>query len=169
MDTKQAYEILKKEQNSNSVSDAVFTMFTERKRPRQTLTLLGIEHRMKLEKGVNFPKEDYIPAIKALAEAGFGELDKDPKGQIVGLKNIKTKLKSIGMVLAGQSKEFETFKARPKFVEFKVKGVVPKPKAIAKPFNLSIQVSVNGKIVHIPVPKELSTQDVAELISRFKQ
>lgn len=176
MDTKQVVEILKKESDSNPASKAALMVFCLRDRPRSTLTLLGLEHRMKAE-GFDHSKEEYIPLLKALVAAGIGQLTYADNGSILGIQGVDVTFLSIGEAVFKGKEELEKFKQRKKFKKLPPAPrakVVPinksQPELVTKPKSLSIglQISLNGKLLSIPVPTNFSNEDLSELIGRFK-
>lgn len=178
MDDKLMVEAMKREAESNPASKVALKSFCQRKRPRSTLTLVGLEHRLQAE-GYDFPKSDYVSLLTALANVGFGELTRDHKGNISGLKSIKKTFESLGDAVTkeGAPPELVSFKLRPKFTRVAYKKqyaapLAPKPQVLTveapRGLTVNLEVSINGKSVHIPVPNELTNEDIMTLISRLK-
>ncbi len=173
METKLIVEALKREAEVNPASKAALMVFAVRKRPRSTLTLVGLEHRMQRE-GFKYEKAQFVSLLTAMANVGIGDPVKDAKGKIVGLKNIHTTFQSIGNAVCGDGQELETFKLRNKFNKIPTPRrpqVIPKPPSIAettKGLTVNLEIYINGKSVRIPVPTDLTNEDIMTLISRFK-
>lgn len=176
METKLIIEALKREAEANPASKAALMVFALRERPRSTLTLVGLEHRMQRE-GFKYAKVDFIPLLTAMANIGIGELTRDRKGAVAGLENIRITFTSLGEAVCGDRKELQTFKLRNKFTRIlppkkpPLTPVSPKDlvfNKVEKSFQVNLEVSINGKLVHIPVPKELTNEDIMTLIGRFK-
>lgn len=166
-------KVLKDEADRNPASRAVLFMFSQRQRPRGTLTLDGLVHRMRQD-GFPCTKKDFEPIIKALASVGIGVLNTTGRGKLIGLKEITTDFKSVGECVFGEAVEIKTFTPRVRFTK-----VTPPPRRsslLVRPglhtpnsnFQVSLDVLLNGKHVLIPVPKDLTNEDLAALIGRFK-
>lgn len=158
--------VLVKEAESNPASNAVFHVFALRKRARNSVTLTSLFNKMKKE-GFDYAKSDYTPVLKLLASIGLGELDVGPKGNVRGLKNIKVTLQSIGNAACKQNKLMYNFRPRKKFAVIEV----PAPVETITPRvnnNVNIELCLNGKMIHIPVPREFTVQDIAKLVEMLK-
>lgn len=156
-------EVLKTEAEKNPATKAALMVFCVRKRPRRTLTLVGLEQRMQKE-GYRYSRKDYEPFIRILEFVGVGVLDFDGRGRLKGLKGIKISFKSIGDAVFSDG-QIVAIPQRNRFT------AIPKPKVlVAKPgLTLSLGVEINGKQVNIPIPKELNNEDLAILIAKFKE
>jgi len=164
MTNKESIEFLRKEADLNLATKSVFEVFCIRKRPRTTLTLVGLEHKMQKE-GYKYTKKDYEPCLRALAFVGFGIMDFDAKGRLLGIKNIKTTFKSLGEAILGVRDDIKTFRQRNHFVSVsKPPGLTTKASLI----EVSIEIMINGHLVHVPIPRALDSAGVAALIDRLK-
>lgn len=158
------------EAKANPASNAVFHVFGLRQRTRPSVSLVSLYHKMRKE-GFSYTKEEYLPVLRLLATSGFGDLDVTSHGRVKGLKNIKTTLQSIGQMACGQKVTAEKFKPRRKFV-----NIMQKPAALKhfevknnpSYFDINLEVNLNGKVLHIPVPKELDANDLQSLLSRLR-
>lgn len=165
-------QVLKKEAETNPVANAVFHVFAIRRRARNSITIIGLTQKMKVE-GFDFDTQKYADILRLLASLGFGKLDIDSKGKVRALKEIKTTLQSIGKVACGDKESLRNFKVRNKFIDMPVrKNQDPdSPKEVhtlgLRTTQMNLALSINGKIVTIPVPKNLTTNEIALLIAGF--
>src|SRR6185369_6536291 len=109
IESKLVVEELKKEAETHPASKAALMVFCLRKRPRTTLTLIGLEHKMQRE-GFTYNKSEFLPLLTAMNSVGIGEFTKDSKGKIVGLEGINVTFKSLGEAVFDDKKQIETFK-----------------------------------------------------------
>lgn len=163
MTNKEMIDVLKIEADKNPATKAALQIFCLRKRPRSTLTLAGLEHKMK-KAGYMYSKRDYEPLLRILEFVGVGTLDLY-NGRIKGLKNIKVTFQSIGKSVFGDQINVESRKQRNKFTDLKSGRTVPKPSSLA----LNLDLIVNGKHVIIPLPQDLNNQELIDLIGWIKR
>lgn len=154
-------EKLVQETETNPIANAVFHVFALRRRNRSTLTITSLYYKMKQE-GFDYPKTDYIPIMELLASLGFGELTTSRSGAVTGLKNIKIALQSIGAVACRQKLSLEGFNRRPKFERISNRQI-----SIKKPQQVNLELVINGKYLHIPVPKEFDSEEITTLIKKL--
>lgn len=171
MDTNTKIELLIKEAETNPASNDVFHVMAARKRARNSINLSSLTNKMRKE-GFDYAKKDYLPSIKLLAQLGFGELDLDKRGKIIGLKNIKVTLQSVGAAACRQGNHFSGFVPRNKFGTLVPKPEVVKPvpqdkKVETDKGTLSLPVGINNKIVMIKVSRNISGEDMATLIDKL--
>jgi hypothetical protein len=170
---------LLKESKENQAADAFFHVCAMRKRDRTTLTIKSITQRMKKE-GFKFEVVQYEKILKLLAVLELGTLQVNKKGVPLALINIKAPLQSIGMAATGQPKKLEAFLPTKKSSLVATAEMV-KTSAATKAlwgsgatargphgYPVSITVVVNGKPVNFRVPKELTKDDIADLVVRFR-
>jgi hypothetical protein len=118
------------------------------------------------KEGFNYYRSEYLPVIKLLADLGFGTLDVDSKGKIRGVKNIKVTLQSIGAAACKQNTFIKGFSPRNKFTT--VSPIRNEPQAVkAMPTAVSLEFNINGKILHIPVPKDLTGEEIAQIVKKL--
>lgn len=177
MNMKMIVDSLRKEMN-NPASNAVLTVFATRQRARGNINLNSLYHRM-VREGFKYQAMDYVPVIRLLAALGFGDLDVDYKGKIRGIKNIKVRLQSIGKAAHGETDTVEGLRFRRRFRDLPAvsgKVEVTPPAAVAQTptslptpsTTLSLELSVNGKVVHMSLPKDLTSSELANLIQRLQ-
>jgi hypothetical protein len=161
---KQVIESLKREAETNKVANAVFYVFALRDRTRSTLTIHALDQRMKLNKFI-FPREEYCKIVKLLSELDLGTLVTNGKGKIIGLKDIRVTLQSVGNVACNKVGNLEGFHARNKYEVLELPKKTAKPAVIAPPAHeVMIAVRINGAKFEIPVAKSLSENEIASLI-----
>jgi hypothetical protein len=177
---------------SNPVADALFTDWALRQRARANVTMHGLEQRMKAD-GFAFDKQEYGKVLKFLAGLGLGRLDTDHKGRVRALKDVKTTLQSIGLAACGEKGAVVPFRQRNRFVKLVPKAAAPaegtpvpatpkpqiqpvpmrrrRPKVVGRILNsapIGLQVTLNGKMVSFQLPKGLTGDQIAELVSKFQ-
>lgn len=97
MKTNNIVEQLRNEVKTNKCLDAVCHVFAIRERARQQVTLTSLRQTMTRE-GYSFSFDEYEGVLKFLAKIGIGKLQKDSKGHIQALIDIKLTLQSLGLV-----------------------------------------------------------------------
>lgn len=172
-------EKLMNEAKTNPASSAVFHAFGLRHRTRNEVALSALYHKMRKE-GFNFTKDEYLPVIKLLGNLGIGELDVSARGRIKGVKNLKSTLQSIGQIACGQRIMPQPFKSRRTMMTGtrRATRIVRKPKILSSQIKtsqtlesqmgLTLEVNLNGRLLHLPLPKNLNVQDLQVLIDRFR-
>lgn len=176
MNTKEMISQLRLEASKNPALNAVLHVFACRQRARSTLDVKVLERRM-VKEGFKYASEEYVKILRLLGGVGIGKLDTDPKGRVRALKDIKITFQSLGLaVYSGNDNELKTFKQRNKFVKLPIPTnvkledikVVGRPKVISGGSNITLTVSVGSKAVSIPVPKDLTPEEITELVARFR-
>lgn len=169
MNMDQVIESLRKEAQINSASNAVVHMFALRERARATIVLTSLHNKMVIE-GFTFERQDFIPLVRLMASLGLGTLTVDSKGRVLGLHDIKVKLQSLGQAVCGKDVKVIKFKLRNRFRELPQVEFTPEPKKVvsSSEYKINLEVSINGRAVHIPVPKDMSGEDIALLVGRLQ-
>lgn len=172
MDNTQIVEVIRKEAKENKVADAVFHMWATRDRARGTVTVGGLEQRMKAE-GFHFDKADYAKFLRFLSALNFGKLD-ESSGKVRGLKDVKIKLQSIGQAAIGTKQTLDGWRARNRYKhlvpETKVATATATPTAKpAKAAPVFLAVQLKDKLVSIPIPGDLEDAEVAALVHRLRR
>lgn len=182
METKEVINFLRKEAE-DPAANAVFKVWTRRKRARGTVTTQSLFKKMEAE-GYNFNKDRYTKLLNHLSDLGFGKIKTGDDGEIKALTSIPVTLQSIGSVALGERIKLENFKQRAKYHSImersqsllnmakSLQGTL-KPEEKGKEegeveFPVSITVVVNGKPVNIRIPNNFAPEDLVDLISRFR-
>jgi hypothetical protein len=193
MTTIETVQKLTNEAKVNPVWNAVAHVFALRERARSQVTVTALEQRMK-DEGFEFGREDYENVLKLLASVGVGKLVRDTKGRINALVDIKVTLQSIGKVAAGAATEVMGFQRKRRFGKLagarrraKRKGgpltmlrqPAPKledrrPGREPRPYQtpgarVVLTVIIGEKPVNIPIPAELTADEIAKLIGSFTE
>lgn len=166
MELKEVIVELQKEAANNPASNAALHVFALRTRTRNRIDLNSLYARMKREGFTNFTRDDYVPLVKTMAKLGLGVIVQNRINRIVGIKDIKYTLQSLGAAAIGKVEQLQNYPVRSRFI-----SLVPKAAPAPKPMKLSavsLEISINGKSVKIAVPEDLNQQDLAMLISRLR-
>lgn len=167
MNKNEIIQALQSEAKANPASNAVFHVFAIRKRARNTVTLTALYNRMRREQ-FNYSKQEYLPVIKKLVSLGLGTGVYNKRSRLIGVKDLETTLQSIGVAACGDTNaDLGKFKPRNKFSKVIHKNQIPALAALRTAF-LNIEVAVNDKKIQIPIPKDLSTEDLAALLNRLQ-
>lgn len=114
MNTQMVVETLKKEADKDEAFKDVSHVFASRKRARRQVTVASLANRMAKE-GFGHSRTDYARVLRRLADLGFGSLQKDAKGNIKALKDIRISLQSIGAAAVGEAQKLINARQRVKF------------------------------------------------------
>lgn len=169
MTTENIVSELRKLAESNKVAEVVFHVFALRDRTRSVLTVGGLRQRM-AKNGFFYADKEYVKLFEQLAKLELGTLMLGSKGKIVGLKNIKIKLQSIGEVACNKGEALESFNERTKYNRFNIPAAPNVPKVVNKPFKqhgLTLILELNGAKVQLTIPENTSKDSVAELVKRL--
>lgn len=166
---KEVIEALRQEAESNRVSREVFIVFAMRDRARSMITVAGLEQRMKTNGFPNNTREDYAKVLVFLDKLGLGKLMLKSNGKVLGLKDIKIKLQSIGEVACNKVSKLEGFHPRNTFHKLELPKQTPKPAVIQAPkAEVTIKVDLgSGLRYEIPIPKEATLDQITQLIKRL--
>lgn len=165
---------LKKEAESNPAVMDVFKMFSGRERARGQVSLKALALRMK-QNGYEYNEKDYDEILRLLAKYEFGDLEEDKKGRVKRLKNVKYTLQSIGKVVCSQNGKLEKYDKKAEYKDLSkgnwtIESV--KPDVSIYPFRvsgiMSITMSVNGKAIIVPLPEDLTADEIHEIVKRFQ-
>lgn len=169
MDTNKMIEELRQEAKKNQVWNDVACVLATRERARHSLTLSGLMQHMKKE-GFFYPVSQYREILELLARVGIGILDKDPKNRVRGVKGIKINIQSLGAAVCNGTDDLKSFKQRPRYQR------VDKPAVLQEDVQynrlktgIMLTILINGKPVSIPMPKDLSSKDIADFINTIKK
>lgn len=172
MEQRQIIERLRTRATKDTAANAVFYVWSCRQRARNQVTMHALEYKMKAE-GFNFTSRQYGAVLEELASLGLGKLEKDSRGRVTALKDVKTTLQSIGQVAVGQKLELAAFKEKSKFTELSEKvstlsAIATQVKDPVLQFPVSLTVVVNGKPVNFRIPPGLSAEEISKLVKMFQ-
>lgn len=150
--------------------NAVCSLFALRERSRKQVTLRNLSIVM-YEEGFKFTRLDFERCLLFLASLGVGTLDRDIKGNIRSLKNIKFSLQNLGLAALGRTQDAKTlpFKDTRKpngFPKPSVPTELPKPVEPVKTnevVDIKIVILDQTLIVHTTVEK--ATKFIIMLLS----
>jgi hypothetical protein len=179
MTTKDLVTALSQEVQKNPVFKDFALLCASRHRARKDLTVVSVSRNMKAQ-GFDHSDDKIISVLKLLADLGVGKIDKDHKGRIRALKDIRIKLQSLGAAALGEVKdELKGFRPRTNF------GTLPQPtppKAAPevraarspRPWQTSgarivLTVLLGDKPINIPVPANLTALEIAALVEKFSK
>lgn len=167
-------ENLRKEINKHPAAPAVFEVFAGRERARNRVTVKALALRMK-SKGYSFTEQEYAEVLEKMAKEGFGSLDRDSKGRIKALKDIKITLQSLGSAVLGQQERLSNIKERNKFKELvtlsediQTKPDIVKSQSIKVSYSLTLLYVVKDQELRIPIPVTMTPDAIADLITRLQ-
>lgn len=163
MTAKDIIETLKQKASQNQATNDVLHAWAARERARQSVTVEALTHRMKRE-GFKHTREDYAEVLKTMADLGIGQLVKDSKGRISALKDVKTTLQSLGSAVVGTAANLKSFRARNRYRK------MPHNQAPAPAASKSVVITVylGQKALPIPVPKDLTSEEIADLVEALQ-
>lgn len=168
---------LKREASTDKVLNDALHLFASRERGRKELTVGALTNSMR-KAGFEYTRKEVAPILIKLSKLGFGHLEKDDKGRVAALRGIKVTMQSLGKV-AIQETEDEALQ-----YTTGTRKMPRAPKAAPKPQKqpkqapqetrpnktvLILTVMINDIPINLQVPKGLSTQQIAEVISRFQE
>lgn len=171
MNMQETIVALKREAAVNPCANAVFHVFALRQRARQQVTIVALTAKME-DEGFKFKVNQYQDLLKFLANLDLGTLAMDSKGRIRALTQVKITLQSIGEAAIGTKTKFDSFKQRAKFRVLPARGRIAvkkqPPAGATAGVQLSVTAVINGKAVTMWLPKELSSSEIATLLSHFR-
>lgn len=182
MTTKDLVTALSQEVQKNPVFKDFALHCVTRQRARKELTLTSVSRNMKAE-GFDYSDAQLIQVLKTLSELDIGKLDRDHKGRIRGLKDIRLTLQSLGAAALGQENpNLKPFKGRAAFGVI-AKEAVPTPTApytgedrrrAPRPWQTSgakvvLTVLLGEKPINIPMPSNLTPEEIAALVQKFSK
>lgn len=201
MERTQVIDTLRKEAQNDPFANAAFMVCAVRPRARFRVTLDGLKQRMVKEGFKDFDNERAARFLGLLANLGFGRLEKDAKGRVVALTDIRTTLQSIGKAALGEEVSLDKFRKRNRYTklaevpkaamaavdlkqepQLKRPAPAPKPPVKKKPELVSVPtpkpigtslvglaVTLAGRTVRIPVTEDMSHEEIALIIERFRE
>lgn len=175
MKTEQIVLALREEASKSQIANDVFTMWAVRERSRNQVTLGALWQRM-IKEGFKHAPQDYVPVLRLLAKLGLGTLHTAGKGKVVALKGVTRTLKSIGEAALGHKGNLQMLRIRNRYQDLPapVTALRPLPKPLEKAKQefhgapVALTVQINGKSIVVPIPREMSAEDVGALVTRFQ-
>lgn len=166
-------EILRKEAQTNPVFNAVAHVFALRERTRAQVTVGTLTQTMKKE-GFDYEKRQLASVLEFLARTGVGSIEKDRRGRVQALKEIKLTLQSVGKA-AVNKEALEGRRQRNRFAPLLAPVKVsapssPPPQAIEKPKAdpSTLTVLIKGTTVSVSIPETFTRDDVIDLVNRLQ-
>lgn len=167
MNQKQVIESLKKEASTNEAVSAILHVFALRKRARRQVTVQGLALRMK-EEGFPFPKKDYESFIAFMASLGLGTLHAGKNGRPLAIKDIGVTLQSLGRAALGVDPSMEFLKKKKNTFHRIHMAVEPQTPVSIPLAPVKLTVTLNSKQITFPIQDDLSDEDVAFLVRKFR-
>ncbi len=158
---------LRNEVRIKEAFNAVAHVFAVRQRARHQVTLTALLRTMRRE-GFNHPVEAYTGVLEKLAALGFGRVEKDAKGHVRALKDVRVTLQSIGSAACGTASSLSSRKLRTRYRQLAPRPAVLAPKVERPAIGLSVVVHSGGKQLTIPVPAGLTLADMAGLLEELR-
>lgn len=176
---------LREEAAKNPVFNAVAHIFAIRRRARQQVTIQRLQVAMTQE-GFTFTRNQYENVIKFLASQNLGTLERNHKGRIRALKNIKVTLQSIGLAAIARKNTFDKFSVPNRFIklpvlktdstEMEAATVQPKPPKSPPPFTptpenrarqyeAGMVVTVDGEEIRFELPKKVTMEQFFKILA----
>lgn len=168
----QAIETLRKQASQDAVLHDVLLMFGARERARSQVSVRGLSLAMRAA-GFKHNEDKYRQVIKLLGSLGFGSVETDRKGKVRVLKNITVRLNSIGGAVHEKA-SLESFRPRNRYQSIELPAISPPlnrraTDRITDLATITITLPLNGKNIKLEVPRNLSPEEIAGLLSRFQE
>lgn len=172
MDISKAIETLRKEAEKNTAVKDVLKMWAGRERARGQVTLRALTQRMVNEENKKHDPAEYAKLLKLLGNLGLGQLKYDRTGEVLGIFNVQAKLQSIGQAALGKGKSIEAFKQRAKYKPIdELEAAESRYEQLPLPASndkvTSIAVPLNGQLVQIQIPSDLTDAQLGAFIKKL--
>lgn len=163
---------LKREASTDKVLNDALHLFASRERGRKELTVGALTNSMR-KAGFEYTRKEVAPILIKLSKLGFGHLEKDDKGRVAALRGIKVTMQSLGKVAIQEAEDEALQYTTGKRRMSRAPKQVPKTKqttqeSVPNKTVLILTVMINDIPINLQVPKGLTTQQIAEVISRFQ-
>lgn len=145
--------------------NALCSLFALRERSRRQITLRNLTIVM-IDEGFNFNKKDFEQCFMFLASLGVGTLDRDLKGNIRSLKNIRFSLQNLGLAALGRPQDAPVAA----YVDTK-KPLSNPPKSESVPStgrNIELKIEILGQTVYFLTTAEKATKILLTLLSEIE-
>lgn len=149
--------------------------YLEHKATYTSLSVRGVVNGLK-EAGTPVGLTKAREFLTALVECGVGKGVKDDDGKLSNVTKMVLNTREIGEAVVGDSKNLRRFHAdrKSRNIEGAADAVRASPQELKiypmrKASNISITVTINGKPVILPLPDDLSSDQLSALIERLKR
>lgn len=174
-------EALKKAAKASPPFDAVMHVFALRERARFNVTIDSLYETMKREGFLYDKGSELTPVLKTLANLGFGRLDLGSNGRVRALTDLRYSLQSMGQAACGGASSISAYRQRRRFKTLQKTPEAIKPLAQVHPLRrasdrvmanpgasrLVLTVLIGDKPINVEMPKALSPQEIATLVTRL--
>ncbi len=192
MNKSEIIQTLRNEAKTDKATEAAFQVCAVRNRARNRVTVDGLIQRMHIEGFTDYDETDAVRFLEILTRTGFGRLEKDAKGHVKALTDIKVTLQSIGRVACGEEVDLDKFKKRNRYVKL---AEVPKaamlatpakpapktvavpklaPKALVRPVapprraTVGLTFHVGAREIKLPLSDDLTPEEIAMIVAKFQ-
>lgn len=160
--------LLRQEAQGNPAFKTICQVFTQRQRTRNQVMMGTLQATLE-KQGFTHPKEKLSSALAFLANLGFGRLERNSKGNVTGLKDIRITLQSIGRAALSESNDLEVAIPKQLYKPLVNDGTGPKKNKIIirEPERFSIAltaVNKDGKTISFPLPMKLTAKELGTLV-----
>lgn len=168
----QVVEALQQKAQQDNVFNAVCYRLALRQRARTNITVAALQQAMEKE-GYKYPKTKYAEVLIFLSSLGFGTIEKDNKGEIKSLSNIKVKLQDIGQASVDRKKNLNVFDPRPKFKTLFINnpfvGDAVNKKVDSVTHEISLTIKIQNTTIVLAGPFNLTPQQLSVVLMKFNQ
>lgn len=171
MNVDKVIETLKDEAKRNKAYRDVFQSWSQRERARDQVTVRTLYYQLK-DDGKENDREEYARLLGLLSKLGLGNVKYDKKGDVIALVDVQATLQSIGQAVMGKGKTLEAFTRRAPIGRFapaqqSYSEPAPAPRAAASTRPVSITIPIGGRMVDVPIPDGLSSEELGEFIRKL--
>jgi hypothetical protein len=171
MNMTEVIDRLSQEAKSKPAANALFHVWGVRERHARNgvVSMRAVRSQMQ-EEGFTFDQKEYEAILRLLAELGLGKLDVSHKGEVRGLKEVRTTLKSIGMA-ACQKSGLKSARIRNRYSKIAARRAPVAQErqepAYAGVTAVGLVVNLGKRSISIPVPKDISGEELSALVAKF--
>lgn len=162
---------LRERAEKSPVFTAMCSMFAMRERTRQQIVLNTLLAVMKNDT-VKFSKEQLAEELKFMASIGLGTIQHDKKNRVYALKNIKTKLQSIGHAALSKTDHLVKFTPQAKFSDLpkrKTDFLEPRTTIIPEKYQYKavLNIDIEGHKVEFTIDNSVPLQELLTALSNL--
>lgn len=176
MDTTIAIEKLRFAASEDRVVRDIFENFSKRDRVWDSVALRPLWLAMK-ESGRPHPIGKISEVLGLIASVGIGKKHAAANGRVIKVSNLTLDLRALGEAVVGDGRIKDVRKYRTGMQERNLSAVaeaVRSPSSmkvypLRKASSLSITLTINGKPVVMPLPGDLSPEELAAVIERLRR